>query len=330
VNTSLYRSAHALAALAFAVGFAVWARWLGQPLGWARGNDRAFLLASGWTVLALYFVLWAYAVRKGAHRTRASFEFARAVPLPRLERAQERLSDLRVDVFAGRLTDRGTILLRARRVLAEEKVDGVLAVGVIPRAEGQPANLEVAWRTPLGSLARWLHAHVYYGFAAAALLGLHGGMRWTSPMAALLNGLSVAVLATGFVGLLLWTFGPRWLSRAERDLNLERASALRPYYAQKVEALAQELRPLAPAAVEALRTGGEPALAAALEALGPEPAARGRDLAVLVAQARRVEATWRRLARRHLALHAWRFVHVPLSIVLLLVVAVHVVSVLFY
>lgn len=354
MNTSLYRSWHAAAALVLAAGFLAWARVLDRPLGWAIGVDRPFLLWSGWVVLSLYLVLWAYAARKAAHRTRASFEFGRALPLTQLERAQERLSDLRVDAFAGRITDRRSLLQRARQVLTEEKVDRVLAVAVGPAADGAPPHLEVAWRRPLGRLAKWMHSHIYYGFAAAVLVTLHGGLRFSSTMGILLNGLSIAVLGTGFVGLFLWTFGPRWLSTAERDLNLERAYALRAYYADKVGALAAELRPLAPAAVDAALHGAEAEGAALLAALSKSGGAadgvatadggaaasddgkasdavqRGRDLLVLLGQRRHVEVAWRRLAGRRLALNAWRLVHVPLSIALLLVVGIHVFSVLMY
>lgn len=302
MNTSLYRSWHALVALLLIAGFVAWARAVDRPLGWALGADRGFLLWSGWVALALYLVLWAYAARKAAHRTRASFEFARAVPLARLERAQERLSDLRVDAFAGRITDPRTLLQRARRVLVEENVGKVLAVAVAPATGGQPARIEVAWRAPLGRLAKWMHTHIYYGFAAAALVTLHGGLRFSSTMGILLNALSIAVLATGFVGLKLWTFGPRWLSSAERDLNLERATALRAHYRAKVEALAA----------------------------APSGDAQARDLRTLKGQQRCVEAAWQRLAGRRFALDAWRLIHVPLSIALLLVVAVHVFSVWLY
>lgn len=329
MNLSLFRSWHAgVAAVVIAV-FLVWSLRSGTPLGWQVGTDRTFLLWSGWVALVLYLVLWAYAARKAAHRTRWSPEFARAVPLAQLEAAQEQLSDLRVDAFAGRITEPAELSRRAREVVASAGVGGVITVAGAPATNGGAPVLRVRWREPLVRLARWMHAHVYYGLAAAFLVTLHGGMRFTSPMSIALNTLSLLVLGTGFFGIVLWTFGPRWLSAAERDLAYERAAALRAHYARKVAGQAAALRAAAPAAVDgALRDArARPGL---LAALAPEQQAAGRDLLTLLGQRDAVAATWQRLARRRFVLNGWRIVHVPLSLALVLAVAVHVFSVWIY
>ncbi len=330
MNASLFRSWHAVVAALLVVGFYLWGRALGTTWGWQTDTDRGFLLWSGWVAFTLYLVLWAYAARKAAHRTRWSFEFARAVPVQQLEQAQARLSDLRVEAFAGRLTGASMLAARATSVLAQEKVDRVLAAEVTPGADGKPPQLTVRWRQPLGRLARWMHAHLYYGVAAAVLVTLHGGLRFTSPMALALNALSLAVIGTGLFGIVLWTFGPAWLSAAEGDLNYERADALRQHYARKVAATADALRTTAAPAVNAVLAAGPAGGAAFLAAAQGEAQPIARDLLTLLGQRAAVDVVWQRLSARRAVLNTWRLVHVPLSIALVLVVLVHVFSVWIY
>ena len=187
---------------------------------------------------------------------------------------------------------------------------------------------------------------IYYGLAAGCLVWLHGGGNFATPMGALLNGLSALVLGTGIAGILLWTFGPTWLTRNERDLSLEEAFNFREHYRRKVTEAETELR----AAVEAKRPDRVAGLLDGLRRLGGRPGggeeARRfladlppelqpdlslfRDDLVLRSQCRNVEAEWSRLGRIRFALGFWRAVHVPASIVLLALVAVHVVSVWWY
>ena len=54
-------------------------------------------------------------------------------------------------------------------------------------------------------------------------------------MGLLLNVLSYFVIGSGLIGALLWTFGPTWLTRAERELSVEKAFALRDHYEQKLD-----------------------------------------------------------------------------------------------
>jgi len=201
-------------------------------------------------------------------------------------------------------------------------------------------------REPILRVSRWIPAHVYYGLAAGCLVWLHGGGNFATPMGALLNGLSAIVLGTGIAGILLWTFGPTWLTRNERDLSLEETFNFREHYRRKVREAETELR----AAIEAKRPDRAGALLEGLQRLGERPG-RGeetrrflgdlppelqpdlslfRDVLVLRSQCRNVEAEWRRLGRIRFALGIWRAVHVPASIVLLTLVGVHVFSVWWY
>ena len=69
-----------------------------------------------------------------------------------------------------------------------------MRISVVEGTEaGLPFDVEVENREPLGRVATWLHAHLYYGLAAGVLVWLHGGGSFESPMGATLNITSLAV-----------------------------------------------------------------------------------------------------------------------------------------
>ncbi|MEO6596730.1 MAG: hypothetical protein ABIP94_18440, partial [Planctomycetota bacterium] len=159
-----------------------------------------------------------------------------------------------------------------------------------------------------GRLASWLHAHVYYGVAAAAIVWFHGGMRSATTMGFLLNALSYFVIASGLLGAFFWTFGPTWLTRAEREISIEKAYALAAHYDRKVAEATAALAAATPADGERL----------------------GRELSTLQGQRDSVRREQRRLDVYRNLLRFWRLFHVPCSILLLALVAVHVLSIWYY
>jgi hypothetical protein len=310
VNLGLYRSRHAAFAALLVLAFLGWHLLAPLPFGSRDDGNVWFLLATGWVAVALYVALALYAVRRAAHRLRLSPEFGWKVKLPDLERAQSQLAVLQNRVVARELRTRASIRLAAAQVLRRTGTSRVLRIGVErdPETIGQ-WRLHVGPREPLGRLANWLHAHLYYGVAAAVVVWFHGGLRTATTMGLLLNALSCFVIASGLLGIALWTFAPKRLGAAEREVSLEKAFALRAHYERKVAAAGT-------------------ALAAAA---GRDDAARlQRDLAVLQGQRDRIERHWRRLAVLRAALRGWRLLHVPCSLLLLALVAVHVLSIWHY
>src|SRR5262245_2191495 len=309
MNLGLYRSWHALVAIAVAAAFWLW-HWLApEELGSRADSNVAFLLATGWIAVACYIALALYAVRRAVHRLRLSPEFAWKVKLPQLEQAQSYLAELQNRILRREVAGAKAVRSEVNAILRGFDVRRVLRVEIEsdPGALGM-LRLRVGPREPLGRLASWLHAHVFYGFAAAILVFLHGGLRSESTMGLLLNGLSYFVIGSGLLGALLWTFGPTWLTRAEREMSIEKAFALaRHYDACVVEA----------ATARSSATG-----------VGAEKASR--ELATLVGQRHQVQVELRRLGRFRDLLRAWRLLHVPASILLLALVGVHVLSIWYY
>lgn len=235
MNLGIYRSWHALVAVLLVGLLFAWHNGSSLPYGSRDDANVLFLLTTGWLALACYVVLALYAARRAAHRLRLSPEFAWKANLPALERAQSDLRELHNRVARRELAGRAAITAEGRRILKAHGVQRVLRLEVVPAASGLGLfEVRTAPREPLGRLAAWLHAHVYYGFAAAVIVWLHGGGRCGSTMGLWLNVLSYFVIGSGLLGALLWTVGPTWLTRAEREMSVEKAFALREHYAQKL------------------------------------------------------------------------------------------------
>jgi hypothetical protein len=309
MNLGLFRSAHAFVAAGIVAAFLLWHSFAGRDFGSRDDENTGFLLATGWVAVACYVVLALYAVRRAAHRLRLSPEFAWKAKLPVLEQAQSQLNELQNQVARRELVGASPIRGAARAILRRTGVERVLRVDVEPDPQALGLlRLRVAPREPIGRLASWLHAHVHYGVAAALLVWFHGGLRCGSTMGLLLNVLSYFVIGSGLVGAFFWTFGPTWLTRAERELSIEKAFALSRHFDRKV------------AEAEAARAA----------ATAQAPWTSDGELATLTGQRLRVRVELRRLEFYRGLLRAWRLLHVPCSILLLALVCVHVLSIWLY
>ncbi|MFN7591117.1 MAG: hypothetical protein ACK5UQ_21780 [Planctomycetota bacterium] len=235
MNLGIYRSWHAATAAVVVLLLLAWHFAAPEPFGSRSDRNVLYLLTTGWVAFAAYVVLAAYAARRAAHRLRLSPEFAWKVPLPALEQAQSALRELDNRAARRELTDKAMLRREAASIVRRFGVHKVLRVDVVPATTGLGVlTLRTGPSEPLGRLASWLSAHVFYGFAAAIVVWLHGGGRCGSTMGLWLNVLSYFVIGSGLFGALMWTFGPTWLTRAERELSIEKAFALREHYREKL------------------------------------------------------------------------------------------------
>ena len=333
MNSTLFRSKHAPFAAAVVLGFFVFAQASGAPFGRVPGLHRTFLLATGWTALALMLVVMGYVLRKYAHRGRYSPEFRLRVDYAALERADNQIQRLRQRINAGALGSRRLIESEAASILRKEGVQRINRARVEAGPPGgEPWTVTIVPTEPLGRMARWMHVHLFYGTAFGALLLMHSGFRPHSGFGMVLAGFGYLVFVTGLVGIVLWAKGPGWLTRREHDLSIEEANALSASLRRKreaaIEALDLEVRaPLA--ALVGSRTLGANEVGAALRELSigwPARSAEFQDMAALVAQERAVAIELRALRRIRTSFMAWRYVHIPAALVLTCLVAVHVFS----
>lgn len=342
-NATLFRSLHALyaalalVALLFALGFEL-------PRPWHSGGAHAVTVRTGWAALAAMLVVLGYVLRKYMHKLRYSPEFRHKVSLAELEAFDQRLNDLRLELLKHGLRDERAIRARLREAL--KGVERVLTVEIEPgqdEGEGEPPRLVPRPREPFGRTARWLHAHLYYGLLFAVLVFVHGRAGLHSPLGVALSSLALVLTLTGGAGILLWAFGPTWLSRAEHRhrLSIEQAFVFRRHYRAKIKlalaALGEAARPALALAWKA-RSAPDFTAHARLALQAPEFAtaeprataelrAAAQEVLVLIGQYRRVRAALRELGRIRMLFMAWRYVHVPCAILLLGFAVLHVLCV---
>lgn len=207
---------------------------------------------------------------------------------------------------------------------------------------------------PLGPRAWWLKGHIWLGLLCVPLVFFHSAGRPGGPLECALWVLLVLVVGTGLLGLALQQFLPHLLTtRLTAEAPYEQIPHLCLELRRRADVLAGQLsdaaaegaardevrktyaadiRPfLAPDYDRSLplaRPAQAAALFAALRAV-PGLGGKGKELAQLetFCADRRALGEQERL---HRWLHLWLFAHVPLSLLLLALVALHAVVAMYY
>ena len=213
-----------------------------------------------------------------------------------------------------------------------------------------------SYRSTFGTLEAWLQSHLYLGLLAAVLILFHTGFRFQDKVAVSAFAVLLAVVVSGVWGALVYTTVPRRLTEVEGDLTpaemgeqlnqlartMARLAASRSAPFQKVcSGLLEELVPERLAGWRTLlgagRAGRKPkggdAAAPWAAEIGRVPAAEQEELRQLLVLARqRRELHQRLLAQQRYRnlLDVWLYLHVPLSIALVALVAAHLIAVFFF
>jgi hypothetical protein len=278
-----------------------------------------------------------YSLRKFIHRLGWSPEFRMRTPVEALERAQTRMNEIRRAIMLGHLKSQSEVERQANRVLREEGAHRICrAAAKRGESDGPAFEIEIRPTEPLGRVSKWLHFHAYVGLATGVVLYVHGGGTFESPMGAILNGLTLLIILTGVLGIVLFALGPRWMTRAERDMNFEEAFVLARSLKEKIKeayAALPENQVTEFRSAERSRSTSvvvqQTALMKIVE-LDPQSEKDLQDVMVLVGQRRRILQDLRQASRVRLLINAWRLVHIPATILLMGFVAVHVFSVWWY
>jgi hypothetical protein len=219
----------------------------------------------------------------------------------------------------------------------------------------------VLW--PIGSVQRWLRAHIWLTLLTIPLVLLHSGFRLGGPMTTLLMVFYSVVMVSGIYGLFLQNRMPRVMQeRLPAETVYEQIPHIRAQLFRAAEKMCHAFKSAAPqktaASPSAVDAESETALVAFLEeqVMPYLKARRGRgfrlgdnaysDDAFRFVRLRVTEAYHSRLEemqawcdqrrlldlqiRLHHWLHAWLFVHVPFSFLLLMLTAWHAFVTLFY
>lgn len=210
-----------------------------------------------------------------------------------------------------------------------------------------------SYRSTFGTLEAWLQSHIYLGLLSAVLVLCHTGFRFQDKVAVAAFLVLLAVVATGVWGAVLYTSVPRRLTAVEGDLTPEKmgeqlnqlgrsmsrlAAGRSEPFRSVCEGLLAELVPVRMAGWKLLfgagrdrRGNGEAAPWAAQ--LGKVPAAEQEELRQLLVLARqRRELHQKLLAQQRYRnlLEVWLYLHVPLSLALVALVAAHLIAVFFF
>jgi hypothetical protein len=195
------------------------------------------------------------------------------------------------------------------------------------------------WR--IGRAQTWMRGHLWLGLLSLPLILFHGGFAFRGPLTGVLMALFFIVIASGIMGAVLQHYVPGVLTtqvplesiyeeiphvraqlREEADEVVAEAVQVEEEHEDKVrfrELYATRVRPFldnpAPGLIEPLRALAPTAFRGVLD-----------DLETICEEQRQLT----RQRRLYHFLHAWLLVHVPLSIVLLILGGVHAVMALRY
>jgi hypothetical protein len=211
-----------------------------------------------------------------------------------------------------------------------------------------------SYRSTWGTLDGWLQSHIYLGILSAFLILFHTGFRFKDTVAVAAFAALLVVVVSGYVGASLYTSVPRRLSEVESDLTpadlaaqiKQLADAMTRVAAGRSQAFEQVCKGLLAETLPGPLAGwrllfSRPAVAGGGGAgsapwavyLTQVPAGEQEELRQLLVLSRQRSELLERLVaqqRYRNVLGAWLYLHVPLSIALLVLVAAHLVAVFYY
>lgn len=207
----------------------------------------------------------------------------------------------------------------------------------------------------LGSRSTWLRGHIWLGLLSGLFLLCHSGFRWGGPMELALWLAVIATLATGLVGLALQQVIPQLMTvrfpdeapyeqiphlcdvlRHKADEEVARLvsheACSEPFRKEIEQFHRKELRPFLQVRYRRSALLGRPlqveTIFANLRKLaGEEPLQERIALLETYCNQRR---QFGELERYYLFLHSWLLVHVPASILVLVLGTAHVIASLYY
>jgi hypothetical protein len=322
-----------------AVCGAAWAL-VALPARGSPGAERTWQLWSGNVLLVLFLATMLFVLRKWSIKLPYFRDFGRASAAS-TDQCWAAIQDLNTKIRKGAFANDTEIHAAAAEVLR------AFGTERIQRAELRTLNvsgqavryLDLRKKEPFGRLEPWLEMHMGVGTVACVAVLLHADFALRHPVGwALLIG-SMIVLVTGLAGAVLYRVIPERLAKADAGIPYEEAGVARENYQSSIdgvlatldESLRAVLAPLSvPAATPealALRASAVMSLVATNHAASMELA---RDLLVMAGS--RDQLLWSTAKARRLDfwLRLWRWVHVPVTVALFFVIALHVWAVLWY
>jgi len=229
---------------------------------------------------------------------------------------------------------------------------GIIAFLLMVYAGLLSAHRHVPSWWPIGRRSTWLKGHVWLGLLSGLFVLLHSGFRWGGPLELTLWVILILTLLTGVAGLALQNVVPRLLTRrVPLETPYEQIPHLCTLLRRRADALVDEIGGPSGDVEDGLRTFyendirgflGVPYRRASLLCDDLRAGSRFAELRDRATTARtrecieeleRICTERRSLGRQeqlHHALHSWLLVHVPLSVLLLVLGALHAVMSVYY
>jgi hypothetical protein len=208
------------------------------------------------------------------------------------------------------------------------------------------------YRSTFGTLEQWMQSHIYLGALVLVILIFHAGGRYTDKVAVATLILVGIVVASGIIGAVLYVTVPRMLTEVESNLTVEEisdqlnqlaramarnASGKSAAFQRIHDELVKQTVPGGLAGWRLLlsrRSRGNPQDAADwARLLGLVPREEQDDLRQMLVISRQRKELLLRLVyqqRYKNALEAWLYIHVPFTIALIVMAAVHIAAVFYY
>lgn len=340
-------------------------RFLGRPWAWAwlagagalaagswylmayvhrdrSGDMRSWYLWSGNVLLTFFLVTVVFSLRKWSVKVPFLRNLGRAPP-KRGDEAFGEILAVNEKIGRGAWSDDASILAAAREVLRRHRVEGMLRPELLPdgKVPATERSVRLVKKEPLGRLEPWLEMHLGLGTVACVGVLLHADFALRHVVGWTLFLLTAVVFVTGIAGAVLYRMLPPKQAAADPGIPFEEAGIAREAHdaclaglvaSVEDEALRTELRSVIPddARDEAELRERFRSLDERLRASHPKEAETIRN--VLAVAGTRSFLRWNTVRARRLDLwmRVWRWVHVPVSVALFFLVAVHVWMVLVY
>ena len=241
------------------------------------------------------------------------------------------------------LTHGGTVIGLLYGLLGTLLILILMALGIRKRRLG----------SRLGTVQGWTSAHVYLGLLTILIFPMHAGFRFHFDLHTLAFVLLVIVVVSGIIGVALYVFVPSRLTKYEEVLQADKIDAeinqvlkqMRNVIRNKSDHLVrlykEELGRTVRDSHQGWRifwSGQEDSLISqrtkelneAMALILPEDEQDFLVLSTLIFKKADIERNFIKQMRLKNALAAWLYVHLPISVAMLLAVGVHLVSVFYY
>lgn len=310
-------------------GAAAWA-WARHALRGFAGDERTWFLWSGGVVTALFVATLAFVFRKWAVKVPAFRNRGRA-PVAMADACWAEIQTINRNVAKGAYGSDAEILAAAEEVLRRFSVERIERPEIATMRAGSRdvRFVRLRKREAFGRLEAWMEMHAGIGVAACVGVWFHADGVIRHPVGWLLLLGSGVVLVTGLVLAVQYRVLPERLAKETTEIPFEEAGVARENYdasiagvlatlPDDVRALAGDLRPQA--AAQTLRAVAE---------RFPDHADTVRDLFVLAGTRDELLRTTARARAIAFQMKLWRWIHVPVSVLVFFAILLHVLLVLY-